>query len=147
MARLFLDANVLFSAAYRSETGLLKLWKLREVVLCSSRYALEEARINLNHEVQRTRLARLAGKVQLFDAGKHELPEGVSLPEKDVPIPQWSGQKRPMVVRSKPANGCGPGRDSFSPFSPGPASPFSCASSLARISGCDRGVAGGRAWR
>jgi uncharacterized protein len=53
--------------------------------LCSSRYALEEARINLNHEVQRTRLVRLAGKVQLFDAGKHELPEGVSL-EKDVPI-------------------------------------------------------------
>ena len=87
MARLFLDANVLFSAAYRSDTGLLKLWKLREVVLCSSRYALEEARINLNHEVQRTRLVRLAGKVQLFDAGKHELlPKGVSLPEKDVPI-------------------------------------------------------------
>src|SRR6266566_1330274 len=85
MARLFLDANVLFSAAYRSDTGLLKLWKLREVVLCSSRYALE-ARINLNHEVQRTRLVRLAGKVQLFDAGKHELPKGVSLPEKDVPI-------------------------------------------------------------
>jgi hypothetical protein len=87
MARLFLDANVLFSAAYRSDTGLLKLWKLREVVLCSSRYALEEARINLNHEVQRTRLVRLAGKVQLVDAGKHELlPKGVSLPEKDVPI-------------------------------------------------------------
>jgi len=54
--------------------------------LCSSRYALEEARMNLNNEVQRTRLVRLAGKVQLFDAGKHELPEGVSLPEKDVPI-------------------------------------------------------------
>jgi uncharacterized protein len=85
MARLFLDANVLFSAAYRSDTGLLKLWKLREAVLCSSRYALEEARINLNHEVQRTRLVRLAGRV-LLDAGKHELPEGVSLPEKDVPI-------------------------------------------------------------
>src|ERR1700704_1844510 len=62
MARLFLDANVLFSAAYRSDTGLLKLWKLREVVLCSSRYALEEARINLNNEVQRSRLVRLAGK-------------------------------------------------------------------------------------
>jgi hypothetical protein len=29
---------------------------------------------------------RLAGKVQLFDAGKHELPEGVSLPKKDIPI-------------------------------------------------------------
>src|SRR6266566_2249939 len=86
MDRLFLDANVLFSAAYRSDTGLLELWKLREVVLCSSRYALEEARINLSNEVQRTRLVRLAGRVRLFDAGKHELPEGVSLPEKDVPI-------------------------------------------------------------
>jgi hypothetical protein len=54
--------------------------------LCSSRYALEEARINLDSEVQRTRLVRLTGKVQLFDAGKHELPDGVSLPGKDVPI-------------------------------------------------------------
>jgi predicted nucleic acid-binding protein len=86
MDRLFLDANVLFSAAYRSDTGLLELWKLKEVVLCSSRYALEEARINLNSEVQRTRLVRLAGKVQLFDAGERELPHGVALPEKDVPI-------------------------------------------------------------
>src|SRR6266436_268628 len=86
MDRLFLDANVLFSAAYRSDTGLLELWKLREVVLCSSRYALEEARINLSNEVQRTRLVRLAGKVRLFDAGEREPPHGVALPEKDVPI-------------------------------------------------------------
>ena len=86
MARLFLDANVLFSAVYRSDRRLLKFWKLGEVILCSSRYALEEARINLNNGVQQTRLVRLAGKVQLFDAGKHELPEGVSLPGKDVPI-------------------------------------------------------------
>jgi len=86
MDRLFLDANVLFSAAYRSDTGLLELWKLREVVLCSSRYALEEARINLSNEVQRTRLVRLAGRVRLFEAGERELPHGVALPEKDVPI-------------------------------------------------------------
>src|SRR5258708_8164423 len=86
MAPVLLDSYVVFWAACRSDAGLLKLWKLREVVLCSSRYALEEARINLNHEVQQTRLVRLAGKVQLFDAGKHELPEGVSLPDKDVAI-------------------------------------------------------------
>ena len=86
MDRLFLDANVLLSAAYRSDTGLLELRKLKEVVLCSSRYALEEARINLNSEVQRTRLVRLAGKVQLFEAGERGLPHGVALPEKDVPI-------------------------------------------------------------
>ena len=86
MDRLFLDANVLFSAAYRSDTGILELWKLREVVLCSSRYALEEARANLSNEVQRTRLVWLEGKVRLFDAGERELPHGVALPEK-VPIP------------------------------------------------------------
>ena len=86
MGRLFLDANVLFSAAYRSDAGLLALWKLRDVVLCSSRYALEEARINLSNEVQRARLVKLAEKVQFFDAGQRELPHGVALPEKDVPI-------------------------------------------------------------
>ena len=86
MGRLFLDANVLFSAAYRSDAGLLALWKLRDVVLCSSRYALEEARINLSNEVQRARLVKLAEKVQFFDAGQRELPRGVALPEKDVPI-------------------------------------------------------------
>jgi len=29
MDRLFLDAHVLFSAAYRPNAGLLKLWKLK----------------------------------------------------------------------------------------------------------------------
>jgi len=50
MDRLFLDANVLFSAAYKTESGPLQLWKLKNATLCSSRYALEEARINLANE-------------------------------------------------------------------------------------------------
>jgi len=86
MDRLFLDANVLFSAAYRANAGLVELWRLRDVVLCSSRYALEEARINLLEEAQRNRLTRLSARLQLFDAARRELPRGVSLPEKDVPI-------------------------------------------------------------
>jgi len=86
MGRLFLDANVLFSAAYRSDAGLLELWKLRDVALCSSRYALEEARVNFSNEGQRARLVRLTEKVQFFDAAQRELPRGVALPEKDVPI-------------------------------------------------------------
>jgi predicted nucleic acid-binding protein len=85
MDRLFLDANVLFSAAYRPGAGLL-LWKLEHVVLCSSRYALEEARTNLTKEDQQTRLARLAGAVKLFEAAERNLPRGISLPEKDLPI-------------------------------------------------------------
>ncbi len=86
MDRLFLDANVLFSAAYQSGAGLLQLWKLKNAVLCSSRYALEEARINLEHEDQRVRLIKLTGVVHLFEATQGILPKGISLPEKDAPI-------------------------------------------------------------
>lgn len=86
MDRLFLDANTLFSAAYRPNAGLLHFWRLKNAMLCSSRYAFEEARINLAAHAQRRRLARLARSIQFFDAVPRELPAGVSLPEKDVPI-------------------------------------------------------------
>ncbi|MGH9356970.1 MAG: PIN domain-containing protein [Terriglobia bacterium] len=86
MDRLFLDANVLFSAAYRPDAGLVKFWKLKNAVLCSSRYALNEARINLTENLQRRRLATLARRVHLFDAAPRLLPSSISLPEKDVPI-------------------------------------------------------------
>jgi len=86
MDRLFLDANVLFSAAYRLDSGLLHLWRLRTATLCSSPYALEEARINLSEELQRDRLKKLSIKIELFDAAIKRLPDGVSLPEKDIPI-------------------------------------------------------------
>lgn len=86
MDRLFLDANVLFSAAYKTDSRLREFWKLKDVVLCSSRYALEEARINLANEDQRARLHNLSGGLRLFDAEHGTLPRGISLPEKDVPI-------------------------------------------------------------
>jgi hypothetical protein len=68
MDRLFLDANILFSAAYRAGAGLLDLWKLKNVTLCSSHYALEEARINLSADVQKERLTRLATVLEFSDA-------------------------------------------------------------------------------
>jgi predicted nucleic acid-binding protein len=86
MDRLFLDANVLFSAAYQPDARLRQFWKLKNVVLCSSRYALEEARINLIDEDQRTSLTELSGSLDLFEARRTQLPSGIFLPEKDVPI-------------------------------------------------------------
>jgi hypothetical protein len=86
MDRPFLDANVLFSAAYRLNAGLLQLWELKNTVLCSSRYAVEEARINLTDEGQWRRLSGLLGIIELFEAAERQLPRGVSLPEKDAPI-------------------------------------------------------------
>jgi predicted nucleic acid-binding protein len=86
MDRLFLDANVLFSAAYKVDARLLSLWNLRNVTLCSSRYALQEARINLTSEDQAIRLVELSASLNLFDARQTQLPPGILLPEKDVPI-------------------------------------------------------------
>lgn len=86
MDRVFLDANVLFSAAYRPKAGLLELWSLKQTVLCSSRYALEEARGNLADEKQQALLETLSQSINLFEAGTGELSAGISLPDKDVPI-------------------------------------------------------------
>ena len=86
MDRLFLDANVLFSAAYRPDARLLQLWKLPDVALCASHYVIEEARINLAELDQRERLGRLTRVLHLFDAVAGKIPREISLPEKDVPI-------------------------------------------------------------
>jgi len=85
--RLFLDANVLFSAAYRSESGLLRLWTLKDVELFTSDYALEEARVNLETPEQRQRLSELAGSLEVVSGYPElELPDEVVLPDKDKPI-------------------------------------------------------------
>ena len=83
---LFLDANVLFSAAYSANAGLLQFWKLKNVVLCSSRYALEEAAINLVQDVQKRRLKKLAAVLEFFEPISRDLPQDLTLPDKDVPI-------------------------------------------------------------
>jgi hypothetical protein len=66
MDRLFLDANVLFSAAYRPNAGLAQFWQLQDTILCSSHYALQEASINLTEDAQRRRLEKLTRRVHLF---------------------------------------------------------------------------------
>lgn len=47
MDRIFLDANILYSASYLENSGLSRLWKLENVELLSSAYTIEEARRNL----------------------------------------------------------------------------------------------------
>lgn len=84
---LFLDANVLFSAAYRAESRLAELWTLPETQLVTSAYALEEARRNLHGIDQRRRLEALAARVRItHEGGAWALPPDVILPEKDRPI-------------------------------------------------------------
>lgn len=85
MDRLFLDANVLFSAAYREDAGFGAFWK--QVLLLSSAYAVEEARFNLHNDAQRRRLAALVNGIEVIsNISLGALPDGVRLPEKDRPI-------------------------------------------------------------
>ncbi len=88
MDRLFLDANVLFSAAYRPDAGLRQLWTLADVRLLTSSYAVEEARRNLTDAAQRTELDRLLRQIEIVTApATLELPAGAtSVREKDRPI-------------------------------------------------------------
>jgi predicted nucleic acid-binding protein len=86
--RLFLDANVLFSAAYRSAAGVARLWTTPAVELLSSTYAAEEARRNLESVEQQARLDELLREVRLVS--EIMLPEplasSLDLPDKDEPI-------------------------------------------------------------
>ena len=84
--RVFLDANVLFSAAYGAGSGLGQLWMFpATVILVSSPYA-EEARRNLD-DAGRDRLEGLVADVEIVaDIATGSLPSAVDLVEKDRPI-------------------------------------------------------------
>lgn len=86
--RLFLDANILFSAPYRAGAGIAKLWQLPAAELVTSAYAAEEARRNLSAGHQLARFAELLGKVTVIPTQpvEYSLSPQVSLPDKDKPI-------------------------------------------------------------
>jgi predicted nucleic acid-binding protein len=86
---VFLDANVLYSAAYMQFAGLARLWSLKDVQLLSSAYAIDEARRNLAADRPEAvqPLSRLLESVSNVDAPQGlELPENIRLDPKDRPI-------------------------------------------------------------
>lgn len=90
--RVFLDANVLFSASYSEQAGLAVLWKLRRVQLLTSLYAAQEAANNLDKEDQQSRLRDLLEDVEIvsddvgINATFQVLLQEIVLPDKDRPI-------------------------------------------------------------
>lgn len=87
MDRLFLDANVLFSAVYRGDAGVRRLWQLPNVQLVTSAYAAEEARRSLASN-QVAALQELLDYVQVLAVAEPDrtIPEAPDLPDKDRPI-------------------------------------------------------------
>ena len=89
MDRIFLDANILFSAAYLENSGLGRLWQLDDVELLTSSYALEEASRNLALERPSAlnRLERLTHGLTMVDSPQTvSLPASIRLDSKDRPI-------------------------------------------------------------
>lgn len=81
---------MLFSAAYREDAGVRRLWGLPETELVTSTYAVEEARRNPASGERRSDLEKLLGAVRvsnlLADPAGHSGIEASELPEKDLPI-------------------------------------------------------------
>jgi len=87
--RVFLDANVLYSAAYLEGSRLEQLWRLERVELISSGYAVEEVKRNLIRDRPEAvaRLNALLRKVRRVpEPASDSLAPLMSLDAKDQPI-------------------------------------------------------------
>lgn len=91
MTRVFLDSNVLFSAAYNPDSVLRDLWTLRDVTLITSEYAAKETRDNIPDDARcRNDLRDLLARVERVMEAPPDAPNGQrawDLPDADdVPI-------------------------------------------------------------
>lgn len=89
MDRLFLDACVVFSAAYNTSSPLRTLWELGDATLLATDLVIEEARRNLAvlRPERLDDLGRLSGKLEIVVATLTEVPsEAKRLPDKDLPV-------------------------------------------------------------
>jgi predicted nucleic acid-binding protein len=84
---LFLDANVLISAAWKESSEIAMIWQMEGVRLITSNYVMSEVERNLHQASQIERLRRLMRTVQMlsFEA-LPDIPEATELPEKDRPV-------------------------------------------------------------
>ncbi len=85
--RVFLDANVIFSAAWKEKNEIATLWQMAVVHLVTSDYVVEEVRRNLREPEQVARLEKLLAPLEILtlDLGVSLLPP-VMLPGKDIPV-------------------------------------------------------------
>lgn len=82
--RLFLDANVLVSVAWKEGSRVARIWQIPHAELVTSNFVVLECERNLPIEEQRNRLTAFLAKVRVL-AFRSEpvLAEAPSLPAKD----------------------------------------------------------------
>ncbi len=88
MERVFLDANVLVSAALKPESGIAGLWSLRGVRLLASPHVVAEARRNVREPAAAARLEQSIAALVVLPSEPADRPiEGdPDLPPKDRPV-------------------------------------------------------------
>lgn len=88
MERVFLDANVLVSAALKPDSRIATLWTLADVRLLASPYVLAEARRNMPDIVAAERLERLLAALVVLPVEPANFPiaDDPNLPPKDRPV-------------------------------------------------------------
>ena len=92
--RIFLDANILFSAAHGTESPMRAFFHLAEAGICkllASPFALDEARRNIarKHPAKTPDLEQLIAQIAVCrEAGAEEVrwARSTGLPDKDAPI-------------------------------------------------------------
>lgn len=88
MDRLFLDANVLVSAALKPDSRIAGLWLLDDVRLLGSPYTVAEARRNVPEPAAASRLEALIDALVLLpsEPADFEIADDPGLPLKDRPV-------------------------------------------------------------
>ena len=88
MERVFLDANVLVSAALKPESRLASLWERSEVRLLASPHVVEEARRNVGAPEAASRLEALLEALAVLPAEPADfaIEDDPGLPPKDRPV-------------------------------------------------------------
>ncbi len=95
MDRVFLDANVLFSAAYSEGNSLLRFWCLPRIALLTLPYAMDEARRNLRGTGQLERLDALVVPIEKVPTMSSQ-PLIIELPTKELPTKELPTKDEPI---------------------------------------------------
>jgi predicted nucleic acid-binding protein len=87
LTTIFLDANVLISAAWKEGSEIARIWRMEGLRLVTSNYVMGEVQRNLHQISQIERLRRLMRSVQILSFEKlPEIPPEIVMPEKDRPV-------------------------------------------------------------
>lgn len=86
MDRVFVDANVLWSASFRSTGRTAQIWGIPNIRLLTSAYAIVEATRNIEDDRHLRDLQRLLHFVEVVPPPTSSMPAGVRLSVKDQPI-------------------------------------------------------------